>query len=81
MAITLTRNLFKILRKHRIQRRLPTDLRLHDAHLLNDIGLRWEHGQLVSIHGVEEAAARTQRHQADTRNAYETCPHCGSRLT
>ncbi|WP_018917848.1 hypothetical protein [Vreelandella zhanjiangensis] len=81
MAIIITRKLLTILKQRRTQRRLYTDIRLHDPRLLNDIGLRWEQGQLVSIHGVEEAATRTQRHQAETRDAYETCPHCGSQLT
>lgn len=80
MAITIIRKLLLILKQRRTQRRLHTDLRLHDTHLLNDIGLRWEQGQLVSIVGVEEASTRTLRHQAETREAYETCPRCGSQL-
>ncbi|MFB9867010.1 hypothetical protein [Vreelandella sulfidaeris] len=82
MAVAMiTRKLLKALKYSRVQRRLYEDPRLHDSHLLNDIGLRWEQGQLVSIQGVEEPGQRHQRHQAETRDAYETCPHCGSRLT
>ncbi|TVP48195.1 MAG: hypothetical protein EA345_09540 [Halomonas sp.] len=82
MAIaTITRKVLNALKHRRTQQRLHAELRLHDPRLLKDIGLRWEQGQLVSIHGVDEQNKRTQRHQAETRDAHETCPHCGSRLT
>ncbi|AQU81441.1 MAG: hypothetical protein JJT87_02120 [Halomonas sp.] len=82
MAIaTLTRKLLNTLKHRRTQRRLYLDPRFHNPHLLKDIGLRWEQGQLISIHGVNEPSSLTQRHQADTRDAHENCPHCGSRLT
>ncbi|MCH4811772.1 hypothetical protein [Vreelandella neptunia] len=78
MAIaTIIRKLLSVLKRHHTQRRLYENPRLHDAHLLKDIGLRWEQGQLVSIHGVEEP---NQRHQAEIRDTYEKCPHCGSSL-
>lgn len=77
---TITLKLLNAITDYRTQRRLYEDPRLHDPHLLKDIGLRWEQGQLVSIHGIEEACQRNQRHQAETLDAYETCPHCGSRL-
>ncbi|BBI49134.1 hypothetical protein HORIV_15550 [Vreelandella olivaria] len=83
MAIaTMTRKLLSALKRSRTQRRFYEDPRFHDPHLLKDIGLRWEQGQLVSIHGVEEPAPsqRNQRLQAETRDAYEKCPHCGSSL-
>lgn len=81
MAVsTITRKLLNALKHSRTQRRLYEDPRFHDPHLLKDIGLRWEQGQLVSIHGVEESSQRNQRHQAETRDAYEKCPHCGSSL-
>lgn len=82
MAIaTMTRKLLNALKHSRTQHRLYENPRFHDPHLLKDIGLRWEQGQLVSIHGVEETDRRNQRHQAETRDAHETCPYCGSRLT
>ncbi len=82
MAIAaITRKLVNAFTRYRTQRRLYDDPRFHDPHLLKDIGLRWEQGQLVSIHGVEEPSLLNQRHQAENRDAYETCPHCGSRLT
>ena len=79
--VTITRKLLSALRHRHTQSRLYENPRLHDPHILKDIGLRWEQGQLVSIHGVNEPSSLTQRHQADTRDAHETCPHCGSRLT
>lgn len=82
MAIaTITRKLLNVIKHSRTQRRLYEDLRFHDPHLLKDIGLRWEQGQLVSIHGVEEPSQRHQRHKAEIRDAHETCPYCGSQLT
>lgn len=80
-ALTITRKLLHAVKRYRTQRRLYEDPRLHNSHQLKDIGLRWEQGQLVSIHGVEELSQLNQRHQAETRDAYETCPHCGSSLT
>lgn len=81
MAIgTIPRKLINALKHARTQRRLYDDPRFHDPHLLKDIGLRWEQGQLVSIHGVNELSNITKRHQADTRDAHERRPHCGSRL-
>lgn len=81
MAVAIiSRKLLNALKRHHAQRRLFEDPRLHDPHLLKDIGLRWEQGQLASIHGVNEVNKRAQRHQAETRDAYETCPHCGSSL-
>lgn len=81
MAIaTITRKLLNGLKHARTQRRLYQDPRFHDPHLLKDIGLRWEQGQLVSIHGVEEPSQRNQRLKAETRAAYEKCPHCGRSL-
>ncbi|QPI64997.1 hypothetical protein JDS37_04280 [Vreelandella venusta] len=80
-ALTITRKLLHAVKRYRTQRRFYEEPRFHDPHLLKDIGLRWEQGQLVSIHGVNELHNLTQRHQADTRAAYETCPHCGSSLT
>lgn len=77
---TIIRKLVNAFTQYRTQRRLYEDPRLHNPHLLNDIGLRWEQGQLVSIHGVEEPSLLNQRYQAETRDAYETCPHCGSSL-
>lgn len=59
MAVaTITRKLLSALKHARTQRRLYEDPRFHDPHLLKDIGLRWEQGQLVSIHGVEEAVCQ-----------------------
>ena len=82
MAVaTITRKLFNAVKHYRTQRRLYENPRLHNSHQLKDIGLRWEQGQLVSIHGVEEPSQLNQRHQAETRDAYETCPHCWSSLT
>ena len=81
MAIAIiTRKLLNALKHSRTQRRLYEDPRFHDPHLLKDIGLRWEQGQLVSIHGVEEPSQRNQRLKAETRAAYEKCPHCGRSL-
>lgn len=77
---TTIRKLLNALKHSRTQQRLYEDPRFHDPHLLKDIGLRWEQGQLVSIHGVEEPSQRNQRLQAETRDAYEKCPHCGSSL-
>ncbi|MBL1267172.1 MAG: hypothetical protein COA87_005360 [Halomonas sp.] len=81
MAVaTITRKLLSAFTHYRNQRRFYEDPRFHDPHLLKDIGLRWEQGQLISIHGVEEPSQRNQRHQAETRDAHEKCPHCGSSL-
>lgn len=82
MAIaTIARKLLSVLKHYHTQRRLYENPRLHDPHLLKDIGLRWEQGQLISIHGVNEPKQHAHRHQAEIRDAYETCPHCGSSLT
>lgn len=81
MAIaTITCKLLSALKRYHTQRRLYENPHLHDPHLLKDIGLRWEQGQLISIHGVNEPNQHAQRHQAETRDAYETCPLCGSSL-
>ncbi|NVF16358.1 hypothetical protein HUO07_19670 [Halomonas sp. QX-1] len=77
---TIIRKLVNAFNHYRTQQRLYEDPRLHDPHVLKDIGLRWEQGQLVSIHSIEEASQFNQRHQIETRDAYETCPHCGSSL-
>lgn len=81
MAIaTIKRKLLSALKRYHTQRRLYENPRLHDPHLLKDIGLRWEQGQLRSIHGVIEPNQHAQRPHADTLDAYETCPYCGSSL-
>lgn len=81
MAIaTITRTLVSALKRYHTQRHLYENPRLHDPHLLKDIGLRWEQGQLRSIHGLNEPTQQASRHQAETLDAYETCPHCGSSL-
>ncbi|PMR75748.1 DUF1127 domain-containing protein [Billgrantia endophytica] len=73
------KTLIRALRARLIKRRQDAALRECDPRMLKDMGLRWERGTLVAINPEHEPQAR--RHKAITRDAHETCPHCGSRLT
>ena len=82
---TIARRLLAALRDYLTKRRhdskLYAELRDCDPRMLKDIGLRWERGRLVPLNPEREPEATTRRHQADTRDAHETCPHGESRLT
>ncbi|APX92220.1 hypothetical protein BWR19_04285 [Halomonas sp. 1513] len=76
MAISASlKNLLRALRSRAIKRRQFAQLRECDPRMLEDMGLRWERGTLVAINPEREPSAGI------TRDAHETCPRCGSRLT
>ncbi|MGM0783712.1 MAG: hypothetical protein ACQEUM_06350 [Pseudomonadota bacterium] len=79
--IRTTLRLLRTIRTHYAHRRDYAALRDYDPHLLKDIGLRWERGTLVAINPEAKPEAPTRRHKAITRDAHETCPHRGRRLT
>ncbi|SDM16564.1 protein of unknown function [Franzmannia pantelleriensis] len=80
MAISSTiKKLFHALSSRAIKRRQFAQLRECDPRMLKDMGLRWERGTLVAINPEREPAP--QQRKAVTRDAHESCPHCGSRLT
>lgn len=78
---TIARRLLSALRDYLTKRRHYAELRECDPRMLKDIGLRWERGRLVPLNPEREPEAMARRHKADTRDAHETCPSCGYRLT
>ncbi|TFH85621.1 hypothetical protein EQG41_16220 [Billgrantia azerbaijanica] len=80
-VLRTTRRLLRAVSTHYANRRRDASLRDYDPHLLKDIGLRWEQGRLAPLNPEHEPATAARRHKAETRDAHETCPHCGSRLT
>nr|WP_163500385.1 DUF1127 domain-containing protein [Halomonas socia] len=75
MAISPSlKSLLHALRSRAIKRRQFAQLRECDPRMLKDMGLRWERGTLVAINPERDPSGTT-------RDAHETCPHCGSRLT
>ncbi|WP_431024061.1 hypothetical protein [Halomonas sp. H5] len=82
-TLTIARRLLTALRQRLTRRRHYAELRDYDPRLLRDIGLRWERGHLVAFDAESERVPETaqRRQRAETRDAHETCPRCGSRLT
>lgn len=80
---TIARRLLAAFRQRLTKRRHYAELRDYDPRLLRDIGLRWEQSQLVAFNAESERApeAVQRRQRAEARDAHETCPRCGSRLT
>lgn len=84
---TTVRRLLAALRQRLTRRRhdsrLYAELRDYAPRLLRDIGLRWEQGHLVAFNAESEREPENalRRRRAETRDAHETCPRCGRRLT
>lgn len=82
MAIARTvKGIIRTVRAHYTKRRQYAELRECDPRMLRDIGLRWERGRLVPLNPEWEPEGTARRHKVDTRDTYETCPRCGSKLT
>ncbi|WP_355661787.1 hypothetical protein [Halomonas salifodinae] len=80
---SIARRLLTALRQRLTRRRHYAELRDYDPRLLRDIGLRWEQGHLVAFNAESEREPESarRRRRAETRDAHETCPRCGRRLT
>lgn len=81
MAITRTaQRLLSAIQARYRKRRSYAELMECDAHILKDIGLRWERGRLVPLNPEREFDVQPSRDASETPELPLSCPRCGARL-